>query len=30
MRVLVADGDELFLEHAQRYLSDRGHEMRAV
>lgn len=27
MRVLIADGDEAFLEVAQRYLSDRGHEV---
>ncbi|MBM3272865.1 response regulator [Candidatus Kaiserbacteria bacterium] len=27
MRVLMADGDEVFLEVAQRYLSDRGHEV---
>lgn len=27
MRVLFADGDEAFLEVAQRYLSHRGHEV---
>ena len=27
MRLLMADGDEAFLELAQRYLSDHGHEV---
>ncbi|QDU29259.1 Regulator of RpoS [Anatilimnocola aggregata] len=27
MRVLIADGDEVFLEVAQHYLSDSGHEV---
>ena len=27
MRVLIADGDEVFLEVSQRYLSDRGHKV---
>ena len=27
MRVLMADGDEVLLEVAQRYLSDHGHEV---
>jgi len=28
MRVLIADGDEAFLEVAQRYLSHHGHEVK--
>jgi len=30
MRVLIADGDEEFLEFAQRYLSRHGHEVRTA